>query len=401
VSSTIKRRLPTRCSQPGQGKTMLMFGIVDILSTTSPTTDLLSYFFCQTSSDPRYPPINKATAVLRGLIHHLVTQRPSLVCHVRLEYDRVGKRLFTDINAWTALSRILNDIMEDPELNKDTTYLVVDAIDVCIDPTDRKSLLELIVRTSAQHSNIKWVVTSRGWTDIRDVLEEAPVMVRLRLDPESDAIVNAVKTYIRHKVEILSKKKMYDQSAITVIENYLSANAGGTFLWVALVCKNLEETKRMFYTEAMQAFPPGLGKLYGSMLQRIQKLEVHEANLYMRILTVVSTVFRPLDLRELGLLAEELEQYADDKVEMRDVVSNCGSFFSEQNGKVYFVHLSAREYLSKEACQIMFPNGQGAVHFDILTRSRELLTSRMTMIRELQQTTNHLTKTQQHQNFNF
>jgi hypothetical protein len=103
-------------------------------------------------------------------------------------------------------------------------------------------------------------------------------------------------------------------------------------------------------------------------------LEVHEANLYMRILTVVSTVFRPLYLRELGLLAEELEQYADDKVEMRDVVSNCGSFLSEQNGKVYFVHLSAREYLSKEACQIMFPNGQGAVHFDILTRSRELLT---------------------------
>jgi hypothetical protein len=79
---------------PGKGKTMLLCGIIDVLSTGTrlrdeEATTLLSYFFCQ-AADLR---INNATAVLRGLIYMLLDQQPSLLPHARKAYDHAGKAL--------------------------------------------------------------------------------------------------------------------------------------------------------------------------------------------------------------------------------------------------------------------------------------------------------------------
>src|SRR5947209_11891577 len=102
---------------------MLLCGIVNELKKSMAETDLLSYFFCQ-ATDSR---INNATAVLRGLIYFLVNQQPSLISHVRKKYNQAGKAVFEDTNAWTALSEIFTNILQDPSLN--STYLIVDALD--------------------------------------------------------------------------------------------------------------------------------------------------------------------------------------------------------------------------------------------------------------------------------
>jgi hypothetical protein len=46
----------------------------------------------------------------------LVDHQPSLISHVRRQYDKIGKQVFEDVNAWGALSEILSDILEDPLL---------------------------------------------------------------------------------------------------------------------------------------------------------------------------------------------------------------------------------------------------------------------------------------------
>lgn len=74
---------------PGKGKTMLLCGIIDEFKKPSTHTCLLSFFFCQ-ATDSR---INSATAVLRGLIYLIVDQQPSLISHVRKEYDGTGKEV--------------------------------------------------------------------------------------------------------------------------------------------------------------------------------------------------------------------------------------------------------------------------------------------------------------------
>jgi len=348
---------------------MLMCGLIDALKRTVLEADLMSYFFCQTS-DSHY---NNATAVLRSVIHHLIRQRPSLVRHVREEYDRVGAQLFTDTNAWTALSMIFTNMLNDNDVRLGNVYFIMDAMDECIDPVDRKRLLELIVRVSRELSHTRWIVSSRGWNDIRDVLTEHPRMLRLELDPKSEVILDAVNTYIEHKVEALADRKRLGPSDAETIRDYLKKNAGGTFLWVALVCKRLELSKRMFFKKDMQSFPPGLEKLYGRMLQQVQSLDEPESKLYEFVLGVALISPRPLETHELAHLVKELDQIGDKVGTTQDIIRECGSFLREQNDEVLFVHQSAKDYLLDRGKSAVCPDGEKALRLHTLYRSIEVL----------------------------
>ncbi|KIM99418.1 hypothetical protein OIDMADRAFT_56552 [Oidiodendron maius Zn] len=148
---------------PGKGKTMLLCGIIDELEKSIAKTDLVSYFFCQ-ATDSR---INSATAVLRGLLFLLVNQKTSLVSHIRKKHDYAGKSLFEDVNSWSALTEIFTNILHDLSLNN--TYIIIDALDECIE--DMPKLLDFIVQKSSISPCIKWIVSSRNWPDIEELLE--------------------------------------------------------------------------------------------------------------------------------------------------------------------------------------------------------------------------------------
>jgi hypothetical protein len=205
---------------PGKGKTMLLCGIISELDRDSSADACrrnIAYFFCQ-ATDAR---INNATAVLRGLIYLLVNQQPSLLSHVRSEYDRAGESLFQDANTWDALSRIFTNILQDPSLRM--TYLVIDALDECV--TDRPQLLDLIAQKSSGSSRVKWIVSSRNWPEIEQQLELASQKARLSLELNAEAVVTAVKAYIRHKVDQLARLKHYDTSTREAVYDYLSSHA--------------------------------------------------------------------------------------------------------------------------------------------------------------------------------
>src|SRR5204862_6210542 len=105
----------------------------------------------------------------------LVNQQPALSAHVRKKYNQAGKAVFEDTNAWTALSDIFTNILQDPSLN--STYLIVDALDECV--ADLPKLLDFIVQASSVSPRIKWIVSSRNWPDIAERLEKAGHKVRL------------------------------------------------------------------------------------------------------------------------------------------------------------------------------------------------------------------------------
>lgn len=217
---------------PGKGKTMLLCGIIDELREANVAG--VSFFFCQ-ASDAR---INNATAVICGLLYLLVEQQPSLLAHVRKKYDRAGEQLFKSANAWIEVTNIMTNVLQDPALEK--SYLIVDALDECVDDDDRLNLLKFIVQSSAS-SRVKWIASSRNWQQIEEQLNLAPQRIRLSLEMNAESVATAVDHYIRYKTEHLSKLKKYDLKTETAIRDYLSLHADGTFLWVALICKYLEE----------------------------------------------------------------------------------------------------------------------------------------------------------------
>ena len=192
---------------PGKGKTMLLIGIVREFEKTKSTRDsgLLSYFFCQATE----PSLNKATAVLRGLIYQLLVQQQSLISHLRERYDRENK-LFESFNAFYALSEILTKMLYDPCLTR--VYLVVDALDECEDGLSQ--LLKFIIHTTlTSFPQVKWLVSSRNRPDIEAGMKINDSMVELRplsLELNAESVSRAVNTYIDHKVSELAQMKGYD-----------------------------------------------------------------------------------------------------------------------------------------------------------------------------------------------
>ncbi|KAJ5917576.1 hypothetical protein N7466_011130 [Penicillium verhagenii] len=348
---------------PGKGKTMLLCGVIEELTRLYGDNASISFFFCQ-ATDMR---INSATSVLRGLIYLLVKNHPSLLHHVRARYDYAGKTLFKDVNAWNALSTIFRDILNDPTLQM--TYLVIDALDECTNGL--RFLLDLIVQESSTHPQIKWVVSSRNWPEITERLDIATQLAPISLELNEVSVSEAVNQFIQHKVDELAEAKKYSENTRDGVQSYLLSNSQGTFLWVALVCQNLEKI-RINVLKKLKLFPPGLEALYGRMIGQVHESE--DPELCKEILAIMSTVIRPITLHELTSFIElpDNDDY-DDHVYLEEIIAICGSFLTLRQHTIVFVHQSAKEFLLKEALSEILPRGIEAEHDMIFRRSLDVI----------------------------
>ncbi|KAK7219770.1 hypothetical protein V2G26_007773 [Clonostachys chloroleuca] len=349
---------------PGKGKTMLLCGIIDELQKEP--SFRLSYFFCQATEAQ----LNNATSVLRGLIYLLAVQQPSLISHVRAKYDVAGERMFQGINVWVSLAGILMDILGDPTL-KDA-ILVVDALDEC--SSGRSQLLDFIIQSSSiSSSRVKWIISSRNWPEIEEKLDNARHKARLHLELNQYSVSNAVDIYIGFKVDQLAQNKRYDQETKDAVQRYLTRNADGTFLWVALVCQELAEPKiRKRHTlSRLKSFPPGLDALYSRMMEHIDESE--DADRCKEALAIVLVVYRPITLEELKVLIESPEDL--DKGELEEIIKYCGSFLTLREDVIYLVHQSARDFLLNRASDKILPDGMMPLHHAIFCRSLKALSN--------------------------
>ncbi|RBR26782.1 uncharacterized protein FIESC28_00363 [Fusarium coffeatum] len=283
---------------PGKGKTMLLAGIITELERPSP--DSVFYFFCQTTE----PRLRTATNVLRGLLWSLVRTRAYMIHHVRKDYKKEGKGVFSDSNAWQTLCDILIAILEDGDLVQDCVF-VVDALDECT--TDRDQLLKFIGRASTSYK-AKWIVSSRNWFEIEKRMDCIQKKARLQLEMNAAAISDAVKKYITRRIDRLDAENNYRESTRKEIQKHLLANADDTFLWVSLVCDELGKPDVMSHhiETVLNSFPAGLEKLYEKRVEKINGSR--ERDLRKAALGVVGVAYRPLTLAELGSSDSMLEQ---------------------------------------------------------------------------------------------
>lgn len=353
---------------PGKGKTMLLCSIIDELESDG--SNCISYHFCEASSDI----LSSAVSVLRGLIWKLVEQEPLLVKYVRKKYDASGKALFSDGNAWNALKEIATAIFQDPAVEGAT--IIIDALDECT--SNRDSLLEFIVSSS----KVRWIVSSRHhYTDIEKRFKQAKHMARLTLEDNRDAVDQAVRAYIKHKVDHLDLLREFGTKTRDDVSRYLTDNAQGTFLWVALVCSELakeEVTREAHVMAKLKSFPRELDKLYQRMLQKISTSM--DAAICYGILSLTSTVFRPVTLDELGGFVHFIDDRSQPgtrikNTDLRKIIDSSGSFLdvSSKDGTVSFVHKSASDFLLQNPSEHILGSGITHQHYKIFSWSLELL----------------------------
>jgi hypothetical protein len=337
---------------PGKGKTMMTMGVIDELSQSMPLDvvatkrrrlnneppSLLSFFFCQNT----VPGLNDALSILRGLVYMLVDQRRDLLRFVQQRYETVGKRLFEGFNAIYTLRQILSEMLDDASLPP--TYLLVDALDECT--SGLPELLRIITDDNiGRRSRVKWLVTSRNIPDIERYLQPDPLGVKVSLEVKASYVSRAVATFVEDKVQRLVAVQKYDSSLQADVQRQLRDKADGTFLWVSLVCKELEKVPLYRTREVLQALPPGLDPLYDRMMAQIEAQDARTADYCKRVLRAVTIAFRPLRLKELvvvsGLPSDQFHHFQA----VADLVSYCGSFLTIHQDAVSFVHLSAKDYL--------------------------------------------------------
>ncbi|KAK3616559.1 hypothetical protein LTR22_027025 [Elasticomyces elasticus] len=348
---------------PGKGKTMLLCGIINELEDQLADRDLLSYFFCQ-ASDAR---INSASAVLRGLMFLLVNQQPSITSHILEEYDRSGKDLFEDGNAWFALSDIFMRMVQDSSFRR--AYLIVDALDECVEDVDR--LIDFIGQTTRVSTKVTWLVSSRNWPSIREQIASVDDHEELSLELNADAVSKAVRVFIKHRVLQLSIQKNYSKDLRSTVLRHLYTNAKDTFLWVALSCQYLSKVPVWDTGSKLNRLPPGLNDLYVQMWECICASE--NDDLFKNLLSTITVLYRPATMAELTFIVESLSEVSDDPVAVSNIIEHCGSFLTVRADHVYFVHESAREFLSTTVANELYPFGKGPVHHKIFSRSLQNL----------------------------
>lgn len=335
---------------------MLLCGIINELGMKDRN---VAYYFCQAANDK----LHKATSVLQGLMFSLLSQRRELLESVQEEIDEASREMFQDMNGWAALCRIFGRLIEQVERRQQTTYLIVDALDECLE--GQQNLLKWIADLSS--SRIKMLVSSRNWPSIESGLSSATQKVLLHLELNPDSISTAVDSYIDYKAAKLATSKDLDTETREAVQRHLKSNSSNTFLWVALVCQNLgrDDTEPWNVLDMLHGFPPGLDELYERMAS--QFLTSKNAEMCCRVLAVQTLVYRPLGLKELLSLTELPGNFSERW--LRKVVELCGSFLTVKDDTIYFVHQSAKDYLVEHMLDSIFHQRLLAGHHTIFVQS--------------------------------
>ena len=245
---------------------------------------------------------------------------------------------------------------------------MVDALDEC-DSQSLETFLKLLSHSELS-SKVKWVVTSRNETKIIEHLQRSHVGHDMSLELNSSYVSEAVTSFINYKVNNLATQKDYEIGLQSSIKEYLTEHADGTFLWVALVCKELEKVQAWRTRHVYTKFPAGLEPLYQRMLEQIQHNgDPEEVEVYLQTLRTITLSYRPLHLGEMRIIAGLPEYLGNNSKALQNIVGSCGSFLTVREQIVYFVHQSAKDYFSTSNGLNIFPSGQTKAHGLLADRS--------------------------------
>jgi hypothetical protein len=224
--------------------------------------------------------------------------------------------------------------------------MVIDALDEC--ETGLAQLLDFIVQSAwSTSTDVKWIVSSRNRHDIEQQLRLDDSRTMLSLELNARHVTHAINTYIEHTVSQLVSLKG-DRQLQYQVRDAMYRKADGTFLWAALVAKELQNVQAWDVLRVLEQIPPGLMPFYERMMEHVQQLPSENREYCRRVTSTAIIVYRPLHLYELGLLACLPGHVSSRPRSMEKVVEICGSFLTIRDNHIYLIHQSAKEYLTAE-----------------------------------------------------
>ncbi|OQU96312.1 Ankyrin repeat-containing protein isoform 1 [Cladophialophora immunda] len=314
-----------------------------------------AYFFCDNKHEAR----KTATSILRGLIWQLLRRHEDLFEHILSDFKSQQDRLFENFEA---LWRILSKMLRDPKSGD--AFLLIDALDEC-EELSREGLidsLELLANEACD--DCKVLITCRPGYDKRNKLDEISTCIRV----DTGKINQDLSYFISSRVDDISRRKKWHPALQGDVQMALNEKAQGTFLWVSLVVKDLERTKKHQVRQKLETLPTGLDEIYDRILSGIESERAQDALL---VLQCIIAARRPLTTSELAMAfilgvceSEANELPSEDKLdEFREIHTMCGDivYVDRDDETVNLIHQSAKDYLLTDKSQAMGTQRQYAV----------------------------------------
>ncbi|PTB63088.1 pfs domain-containing protein [Trichoderma citrinoviride] len=324
---------------PGTGKSTMAIFLTEELPKAFSETDgkTLAYFFCDSNFDKQ----RTAISIVRGLLLQLIQQHPQLLDYLMPRYRERGAKLF---ESFDALWEIFMIVAADQSTGQ--KYCIIDALDEC-DQTSQEVLLRQLQETfdGSRDMNIHILITSRPYSEIEEYLGQFP-------NTDLGTFPNAkqdIDVCIEEKLANLTRRKHYTQKVKDQISELLRNKAEGTFLWVGLACKELENVPSKDALKLLQDMPQGLHSLYQRLLNAALA-QSSEPNILKRILSFIVVALRPLTVEELSTSCELHQDETDLETRLqftREHVASCRLMIKIQDDQILLLHQSVKDFLTR------------------------------------------------------
>ncbi|KAL8901819.1 MAG: hypothetical protein Q9207_005011 [Kuettlingeria erythrocarpa] len=305
---------------PGAGKTMIVAIAVDHLWRHVQTQDIgVAYIYCNYKSQADQSAANLAATILQQLIQ----EQPSLAEPVASLYDRhAGRKTRPSLEE-------IRDAMQAVVSNYAKVYVVIDALDECLDQDGSRSQLLSMLRELQSTGRLFLMVTSRFIPEVVQQFSLSPML-------EIRASAFDVKSSLEHRI---------------------STAVDGMFLLARLhVDSLLDKCTKKKILSTLDGLPKGskaLDEAYNDAIQRIEGQLPEKSTQAKRVLSWITYAQRPLSTEELShALAVEVgdsELDMDNIPDVEDMVSDCAGLVivDDESNIIRLVHYTTQEYFER------------------------------------------------------
>ena len=342
-------------ADPGCGKSVLAKSIIDDYLQASSSRVTICYFFFKDNDEQN----NLATAIC-SLLHQLFSQRPHLLHHAFLSWEKNGKKLRYEVDE---LWQIFITATSAEASCK--TICVLDALDECRE-IDQGRLAEKLGYfhyqpcISPQDTWLKFLITSRPYDRIqhrlRAITDSFPHL-HLRGEEANDQIRREIDLVVKSRVKELATTALLSYDVQQRLEQQLLQMEHRTYLWLHLAMDDIQitfESSLRPAKESIRLIPPSVNAAYEKILSRVP---YNQVNTVRTILKIIVAARRPLTTNEMAMAlgiatcprARNAVQAAINPVHLdKKLRGLCGLFVFTNNSKIYLIHQTAREFLIRE-----------------------------------------------------
>ena len=271
---------------PGTGKTVLTSIAVNYVAESTRGQDVaIIYIYC----DYKDSSTHSVNALLSSLLRQLLEQTPraesiaelSMILNENAKYrDPTEAELFT----WVCtVSKDFNNV-----------YIFVDALDEC--PELSRDALSLRLKQFSQFGQTRLFLTSRPNIDIKSRLQNISRIEIVASNPDIEA-------YLHSEIQKSGRLALFvrkDPGLKQEIVDRVIGKAHGMFLLASLQINSLcQQISSRNVRQVLDDLPTGISATYDNVFSRILDQPKGDAELAMKVMSLVFCATRPLGLEEL------------------------------------------------------------------------------------------------------